>query len=160
MTTELTRQAGPEPTWRETPRLSLSLKSHDLDKHRAWIAVKSEAVLGGYWQTTPPAVVKAEMIAGWMDALQDYTKPEIIRAFSLHVSDNPNKRPNEGHIRQIILSNRAAEIAAEPKAPEPPRPAPATPEQAAKILAEVGFQPRKFSEYGNYGENNPPVGSK
>lgn len=141
MTTDLARTARPQ--WLATPLLTSSLPPHDLDKHRAWIGIKVEAVLYGYWQSSPPPMVKAEMVKAWMDALQNFTKPEIIAAFSKHVADNPNKRPNEGHICALILAARANDVARLPKPPEPQRPPPVTKEQAAAILDNVGFSIRR-----------------
>lgn len=144
MTTDLAKAVRPE--WMTTPLLTSSLPPQELDKHRAWIGVKVEAVLHGYWQSSPAPMVKAEIVKGWMDALQNYTKPEIIAAFSKHVADNPNKRPNEGHIRGLIISARSDAVAAIPKPPEPEREPPATKEQAAAILNAVGFSIRRATK--------------
>ena len=56
-----------------------------------------------------------------MDALQDFTLPEIDEACRAAVMANPDRCPNEGHIRGLILKERAAIRASLPKpaAPEP-----------------------------------------
>ena len=77
-----------------------------------------------------------------MDALNNFTKEEILAAFSEHVAIEPNKRPNEGHIRKIILSNRAADITDRPKPSEAERGREEFDSKA--ILEEIGFTPRRF----------------
>ncbi len=42
------------------------------------------------------------MFLKWMDALEQFTIGEISRAFDAHVIENPNKKPNEGHIVALI----------------------------------------------------------
>jgi hypothetical protein len=83
--------------------------------------------------------------ADWVDNLLDYGINEIDKAISQYVDDVKNRKaPHEGQIKAIIISNRAADVAAQPKAPEPSREPPATKEQAAAIMAQIGFTPKTF----------------
>lgn len=54
----------------------------------------------------------------WMDALQDYPLNEVQNACRLAVLENPNKMPNEGHIKAIVIRERGKLLAAAPKVEE------------------------------------------
>ncbi|KFI27792.1 hypothetical protein CN97_00845 [Haematobacter massiliensis] len=100
-----------------------SLSPSDCDKHRAWIAIRVEALLDGYWQNRPSDLVKAEILADWMDALQNFAPDEIRRACRDYLA-GPDcaRKPKPGDIRDVILSHRADEIArfraSQPSEPE------------------------------------------
>ena len=96
-----------------------SLPQQQRSKHRAWIGVKVEAVLHGYWKDKPSDVVWAEMMRGWMEVLEGFTEAEIRGAFKSWVSDNPRKKPNEGGICAIINAKRGFELKRHPKQIEP-----------------------------------------
>lgn len=61
----------------------------------------------------------------WLAALSPYPVDECRAACRIHTQEAPNKVPNEGHIKAIILRERAKAVAAQPKpvavyaAPEP-----------------------------------------
>lgn len=91
------------------------LGQDDLTKHRAYIAIKSQALMGRYFQLPQDELVKREILLGWMDMLQDFTKDEIDYACRQYLIDFPRNRPHEGLIRQIIQSKRAFLISMQPK---------------------------------------------
>lgn len=89
----------------------------------------------------------------WMDALADFTLSEIDAACKEALHKNPDKCPNEAHVRSIILKERA-EIRARMPRQEPETysalsvPVEDRRAQAAKIMAEV------FAEKKIGGEND------
>jgi hypothetical protein len=83
----------------------------------------------------------------FMDALQDYPLDEVQAACKAAVLENPNRMPNEGHIRSQIMAARKRAVQGIPKAestvvaPEP------TAEEKARVAAMVraaGFAPKTF----------------
>jgi hypothetical protein len=94
------------------PPLSKSLDSPDLDKHRALVAfeleVLSKKVDRFGWDRDRNTPAQDRQLVDWMDALQDYQLDEVQRACKIAIEDNPNKCPNEGHIKAIILRNRGS----------------------------------------------------
>ena len=83
-----------------------TISPSELEKHRVWIAVQSEALMARYFQVQVDPVVKKEIVRGWMDTLQDYSQDEIYDAIKSHIHNKPNLRPHEGMIRQAIIDNR------------------------------------------------------
>ncbi len=103
-----------------------SLSPQECTKHRAWIGVRVEALLDGYWQSRPSDLVKAEILADWMDALQNYA-PEEIRAACREYLAGPDcaRKPKPGDIKAIMQTHRANELArfrASQPAPQPEEP--------------------------------------
>mgnify|MGYP003439561921 FL=1 len=66
------------------------------------------------WDRMDPNV-RTILRKDWMDALQDFTVEEIDEACREAIRANPDKCPNEGHIRQIIIRERSSIRAALPK---------------------------------------------
>lgn len=95
-----------------------SLQPPERFKHRAWIGVRVEALLDGYWTARPSDPVREQIMLDWIDVLDQFTRDEITRACRQWVSDNPRRKPNFGDIRQVILQERA-EVRAKNRAPEP-----------------------------------------
>jgi hypothetical protein len=89
------------------PKIQTKIMDNDtLTKHRAYIAVKAQSLMGRYFQIPQDELVKRDILLGWMDMLQDYTQEEIDYACKQYLIDFPNKRPHEGHIRQVIANKR------------------------------------------------------
>ena len=88
---------------------TLSKQQQELERHRDLIGLEVEASLnnGGWWREPSSMVVKARMFQKWMDALDQYQIGEIIKAFNSHTRQNPNKKPNEGHIIALIEQKRS-----------------------------------------------------
>lgn len=131
-----------------TPLLSKSLASQDLKKHRAMVAVELEVLAKKLdrfgWERDRGSYAHDRLVTDWMDALQDYPLDEIRAACAQAIIDNPNKMPNEGHVKAAILAARSKQVAVLPKPVEPSTPR-ATPEQRARandILRAAGFKLR------------------
>ena len=63
-------------------------------------------MLHGYWKDTPSGLVKDGIMRQWMNALHDFTQDEIDNACGEWVLSNPRRKPNEGHIRELIIQMR------------------------------------------------------
>ena len=99
------------------------MSDNDLTVHRAYIAVKAQALMGRYFQLPQDDLIKREILLGWMDMLQDYPRDEIDAACKQYLIDYPRTRPHEGLIKGILDTKRRHRLAAMPKAPsEPPKP--------------------------------------
>lgn len=125
--------------------LTRSLSPQELDNHRAQVGLRLEVLARKTdkfgWDRMDPNV-RTILRKDWMDALQDFTLPEIDEACRAAVVANPDKCPNEGHILGLILKERAAIRASLPKPEEPFYSALSVPteerrEQVKKIMAEV-----------------------
>lgn len=98
------------------PALQSKVMDDDsLSKHRAFIAIKAQALMGRYFQLPQDELVKRDILLGWMDMLQDYTDAEINKACAQYLIEYPSKRPHEGLVRGIVLNNRKRFVAAQPK---------------------------------------------
>ena len=98
----------------------LSLQSHSMDndtltKHRAFIAIKAQALMGRYFQLPQDDLVKRDILLGWMDMLQDFTADEVNKACSQYLIEYPSRRPHEGLVRQIVMNNRKRYVQAQPR---------------------------------------------
>ena len=81
----------------------------------------------------------------WLACLSDYPVAEVRTACRLHTQEAPSKVPNEGHIKAIILRERAKVVAAAPKpSPVEPKRERGPKENANRILEEAGFRPKRF----------------
>lgn len=135
-----------------TPLLSNLLDSHELRKHRANVGLELEVLAKKFdrfgWERDRGSLAHDRLVKDWMDALQDYPLAEVQAACKRAVTENPNKMPNEGHVKAAILKSRAAAIASKPKPVEPER-TPPTPEQKARVadyMEKQGFVPKRFPE--------------
>lgn len=88
------------------------------------------------------------LVEDWITALQDYTLEEVRLACRQAVEVNPNKMPNEGHIKKIILSNRTRyrKLQSPIMPKQKPRGDVVTQDQAEKILKEFGFNLKKMEQ--------------
>lgn len=91
------------------------LNDDQLSKHRAFIAIKAQALMGRYFQVTQDELVKRDILLGWMDMLQDYTETEINNACKQYLIEYPSKRPHEGLVLQLIIKARKRVVALQPK---------------------------------------------
>jgi hypothetical protein len=123
-----------------------SISPQECAKHRAWIGVRVEALLDGYWQSRPGDLVKAEILADWMDALQNFTPDEIRRACRDYLSGpDCQRKPKPGDIRALVIKARQAVVASLPKQPEP-EPNRSQRADPAKIADIVGSFVRQVQE--------------
>lgn len=111
------------------------------------LGVELEAIAKKYdrfgWDRDRGTAAQNRLISDWMAALQDYPLAEVQSALSVHVLDFPSKMPNEGHVVAQIKAARKAHVEALPRRHEPEAERErATPEEAARIMADVGFKPK------------------
>ena len=98
------------------PALQSTVMDDDtLTKHRAFIAIKAQALMGRFFQMPQDELVKREILLGWMDMLQDFTADEITKACSQYLIEYPSKRPHEGLVRKIVINNRKRYIEDKPR---------------------------------------------
>ena len=104
-----------------------------------------EVVLDGYWDRMPPDNVKAAILADWADTLEDWTQEQIVWALRKWRNENPNKRPNPGHILALMKEARGKKIAAQvPKQEQDDARERVSADRAAEIMAQAGFNIRRF----------------
>lgn len=114
------------------------------ERHSASVMAAVKATLRQYWTPKDDEIVDAVELDDWRAALEDWPIDDIRRHLRVWVSDNPNKRPNHGHIAQSLKLERGRKWA-ENKAPEPePTRTRVTPDAAAEILARAGFAIKKM----------------
>ena len=82
------------------------------------------------WDRDRGSYAQERQLTDWMNALQDYPLREVQAACAASVLSNPNKMPNEGHVKAKILAARRQATAAQPK------PVEVTPERGA-VSAEM-----------------------
>ncbi len=100
-------ESEPVPT---TQHYGQSLPPQDKVKHRAEIGLEVEAALHDYWRQEPSEAVKIRIMTRWMDGLERFPMDEIKEALSEWVEKNPSKKPNFGHIAQLIQSRRSQNV--------------------------------------------------
>lgn len=150
MTTELTKaqHLPADPKTGLTLPLSKHLGSRDLAKHRAMLAMECEYLAKKFdrfgWERERNTPAQDRQKLDFMDALQDFPLSEVQAACKAAVLSNPNKMPNEGHIRAEIIKARAKRVQSLPR-PEPePSARRGDPANADRIMREIGFTPRRF----------------
>jgi len=121
--------------------LTKSLPQHELDKHRANVCLVMEVMVRKHdkfgWDQMN-AGMRQMIREDWLHALADYPVDEVRTACRIHTQEQPGKVPNEGHIKAIILRQRAKVVAALPKPVEPEtQREEASPERKARIAAMV-----------------------
>ena len=123
------------------------MQPHELEAHRLQISVTVETVLTGYWQDNLPPSLRAAVLADWCDELQDWRPEQVQAALRMWRRDNPDKRPNPGHISRLLKAERGKAVVARMQAqarapqPEPPR---VSKERAAELMAQVGFVAKRM----------------
>mgnify|MGYP000671967441 CR=1 FL=1 len=123
--------------------LSKSLGSQDLAKHRAMVAVELEVLAKKFdrfgWERDRGTAAHDRMLIDWMNALHDFPLAEVQAACRAAVLANPNKMPNEGHVRSEIMKARAERPRLIQPEPEPPREPRVTAEKMQEIIQEKGM---------------------
>ena len=106
----------------------------ELDAHRKAIAFDVEVILDGYWDRRPPADVKAGILSDWCDALEDWSREQILFVLRDWREKKPSSKPNPGHIVQVLKEMRGkAEVA---RSLAQPKPVEVTPERGP-VSAEM-----------------------
>lgn len=159
--TDLTHSAMPKTASGLTPLLSKLLGSQELAAHRATVAFELEVLAKKVdrfgWDRDRGTPAQDRQLVDWMDALHDYPLDEVKAACKLAIQENPNRCPNEGHIKAIILRERGKLVAAQPK-PQPQAPARSEPDadtkaRVAAMVAEVGAGKRPAKQNTHRGES-------
>ena len=116
----------------------------ELDAHRKAIAFDVEVILDGYWDRRPPADVKAGILSDWCDALEDWSKEQILFVLRDWRAKKPSNKPNPGHIVKELKEMRGhAEVA---RSLAQPKPVDATPERGP-VSAEMKTRADDISAY-------------
>lgn len=128
-----------------TPRLTQSLLPHEVEDHRARIAFEVEIIMQGYWQAALSPEMKGAVLADWCDELEDWPQDQVRAALRDWRGRNPSKRPNPGHIAEILKAWRGRDyVASLPPKREAPRRERCGRARAEEIMDEIGFQPKRF----------------
>ncbi|AUQ74772.1 hypothetical protein [Phaeobacter piscinae] len=96
------------------------------------------------WERDRGSAAHDRMLVDWMNALQDFPLTEVQAACRAAVLSNPNKMPNEGHIRAEIIKARAKRVQPLPRPDPEPSARRGDPANADQIMREIGFKPRRF----------------
>ena len=95
------------------------LGSLALAKHKATLIIELDALAAKYnrygWDDPEKQPIWDRVKADWMEALQDYPLSEVQAACAASVLSNPNKMPNEGHVKAQIIAARQKAVRAQPK---------------------------------------------
>ncbi len=134
-----------------TPCSAASMPPHELTERRLAIGQAVEVILHGYWQPSDSETLRAGVLRDWCDTLQDWSPDSVLAALRKWRNENPSKRPNPGHILQILKDawgRRHADQVRATLAPpvEKPKQRIST-ERHSEILAEIGarFQSNRQS---------------
>lgn len=77
-------------------------------------------MLQGYWQAQLAPAMKAAVLADWADELEDWGQDQVRWALRQWRKENPDRRPNPGHISRLLRDARGKAIIARRRAePEP-----------------------------------------
>ena len=131
-----------------TPPLRTLLDSPGLKAHRAMLAVELEVLAMKTdrfgWERERGNPIQDRLITDWMDTLQDFPLEEVKGAIKACLDIKPGKMPNERDVLFQVHKDRArqliiAKAQANAPPPEDPERRPATAEERARIMKEVGF---------------------
>lgn len=116
-------------------------------KHSAMVAVEMEILAQKFdrfgWERDRGSASHDGLIRDWIEALCDYPLDEIRAACRAHVLKEPQRMPNEGHIKAQIMEARRVIVASRPKSAEPERPIDNSPEAIARrleVAARLGLK--------------------
>jgi hypothetical protein len=84
-------------------------------------------------------------MADWCDALEDWTQEQIVWALRKWRNENPNKKPNAGHILAVMKEARGRKVAAQlPRQQPKPDRERISADRASEIMQEIGFNAKRF----------------
>lgn len=110
-------------------------------EHRGRIGVEVRIILNGYWQPDEGTEMQKAVLAHWLDALEDWPLDQVRGALISWQMDNPNRRPNPGHIVQMLKKRRGEQYAQKLAAlPKPADAQPVVTEEARQRNLEVVSQ--------------------
>lgn len=125
------------------------MQQSECDDLRRKTCLEVKIALGEYWQDTRrPFEMTAASTALWADMLEGWTPEQVRWAMRQHMRDDPNRRPNPGHILKILKDawgkKHADEVRAFNAARHPAPAQPMTREQHEKVSAEMADLLRPF----------------
>ena len=85
-----------------TPYAKGSRGQSEIATHRAMTSVLIEVVLEGYWRENMSNDMRSAILSDWCDELEDWPVESIKGALRLWRRENPSKKPNPGHIVQLL----------------------------------------------------------
>lgn len=101
-----------------------------------------------YWQSALTEGERCVDLKWWADLLEEWPVDSVDKALTQWVLDNPNKRPNPGHIVQILKAAWAkhnAPVLRQWKEEQArARPQPMSRERHAELVAELGDKLGQF----------------
>lgn len=120
------------------------MQPHELTEHRLAIGQAVEVILHGYWQPSESETLRAAVLRDWCDTLQDWKPESVLAALRKWRNDNPNKRPNPGHIVQMLKEawgkKHVEQVRAALAPPVEPPKQRISDDRRRAILAEIGVR--------------------
>ena len=121
-----------------------SMLPHERTEHRRAIAGVVQVILNGYWRPDDSDEMRAAILRDWCDTLENWKPESILAALRQWRDENPDKRPNPGHIVRALKDawgKRHADQVRAALAPPVEQPKQRVGAQrAAEIMAELGIR--------------------
>ena len=121
-----------------------SMLPHERTEHRRAIAGVVQVILNGYWRPDDSDEMRAAILRDWCDTLENWKPESILAALRQWRDENPDKRPNPGHIVRALKNawgKRHADQVRAALAPPVEQPKQRVGAQrAAEIMAELGIR--------------------
>ena len=121
-----------------------SMLPHERTEHRRAIAGVVQVILNGYWLPDDSDEMRAAILRDWCDTLENWKPESILAALRQWRDENPDKRPNPGHIVRALKDawgKRHADQVRAALAPPVEQPKQRVGAQrAAEIMAELGIR--------------------
>ncbi|TGN59434.1 hypothetical protein E4L95_11515 [Paracoccus liaowanqingii] len=105
-----------EPHSLMTPLLNEFRSPQEIAAHRVQTSILVEIILDGYWQADMSEMKRNMILADWCDEMEPWTLECIRAVLRKWRRQNPNKKPNPGHIREILERTLAERKAFEGRA--------------------------------------------
>lgn len=132
-----------------TPLQNVSRSPQEIAAHRGQTAALVDVHLESYWQADVSQMKRMAILADWCDELEKWPVDSIKAALCQWRHSNPNKKPNPGHILQILESawaeHNAEQIKAVGQRWRPPQSSPAAdPAKPRTICPETAIKLAQF----------------
>ncbi|MBT0780556.1 hypothetical protein [Paracoccus sp. pheM1] len=127
-----------------TPCNVASMQPRELTEHRLAIGQAVEVILHGYWQPSESETLRAAVLRDWCDTLEGWKPDSVLAALRKWRNENPSKRPNPGHIVQMLKEawgkKHVEQVRAALAGPVEPPKERISEDRRRAILAEVGLR--------------------
>ena len=121
-----------------------SMLPHERTEHRRAIAGVVQVILNGYWRPNDSDEMRAAILRDWCDTLENWKPESILAALRQWRDENPDKRPNPGHIVRALKNawgkRHADQVRAAIAPPVEPRKERVSDERRRAILIEAGLR--------------------